>query len=184
MSLCGTTGTTQSHKACDACARPLQATLLSMLYQVVAGLEYLHRQGVIHGGAARRRLIAEACSGQARRWGGEPCKRVPAAACRPDARQHPAQGGQGGHQRHHQAGGEGGASCTFWRPGHASCCRSTAPPCSWPAQDFGLSQRLDAQATHVSNFNAGTPFYVAPEVVAMKRTSPASDIFSFGVVAW
>ncbi len=78
--------------------------------------------------------------------------------------------------------------------------------------DFGLSRRLDAQATHVSNFAAGTPFYVAPEVrkafcclaarsplarcgdsaacsalhqvVHYKRTSPASDIFSFGVIMW
>ncbi len=51
-------------------------------------------------------------------------------------------------------------------------------------QDFGLSTCLEAQATHVSNFGAGTPFYVAPEVVTLRRTSPASDIFSFGVVAW
>ncbi len=58
-----------------------------------------------------------------------------------------------------------------------------APP-PMAAQDFGLSNRLDGQATHVSNFGAGTPFYVAPEVVNAKRTSPASDIFSFGVVAW
>ncbi len=86
-----------------------------------------------------------------------------------------------------------------------------------PAQDFGLSQRLDAQATHVSNFNSGTPFYVAPEVrrgvplpavlcgaatttlwrtrkhcpcsiaaqvVLSKRLSPASDVYSWAILAW
>ncbi len=52
------------------------------------------------------------------------------------------------------------------------------------AQDFGFSTRLGQQATHVSNFCAGTPFYTAPEVTTQKRTSLASDIFSFGVVAW
>ncbi len=56
--------------------------------------------------------------------------------------------------------------------------------CGATLQDFGLSQRLDAQATHVSNFGAGTPFYVAPEVATMKRTSLAADVFSFGVIAW
>ncbi len=80
------------------------------------------------------------------------------------------------------------------------------------AQDFGLSNRLDGQATHVSGFGAGTPFYVAPEVrdavsathatclvqaalphvhvssapqvVLQRRSSTASDIFSLGVIAW
>jgi serine/threonine protein kinase len=28
--------------------------------------------------------------------------------------------------------------------------------------DFGLSMKLNPERTHVSNFSAGTPFYIAP----------------------
>ena len=40
---------------------------------------------------------------------------------------------------------------------------TTHPSCR-PA-DFGLSEMLDPERTHVSNHNKGTPFYAAPETV-------------------
>ena len=39
---------------------------------------------------------------------------------------------------------------------------TTHPSCR-PA-DFGLSEMLDPERTHVSNHNKGTPFYMAPEI--------------------
>uniref|UniRef100_A0A7S0RA10 Protein kinase domain-containing protein n=1 Tax=Chlamydomonas leiostraca TaxID=1034604 RepID=A0A7S0RA10_9CHLO len=50
--------------------------------------------------------------------------------------------------------------------------------------DFGLSAHLDADATHVSHFSRGTPFYVAPETVHRGRLTRASDMYSLGVVMW
>lgn len=50
--------------------------------------------------------------------------------------------------------------------------------------DFGLSAALGPDATHVSNFRAGTRPYMAPEVAAECRMTRASDIYSLGVVMW
>jgi serine/threonine protein kinase len=56
----------------------------------------------------------------------------------------------------------------------------------WTAKltDFGFSQALGADRTHVSNFSSGTPYYVAPEVVLHHRLTTASDIYSLGVLMW
>jgi serine/threonine protein kinase len=45
--------------------------------------------------------------------------------------------------------------------------------------DFGLSTRLDMDHTHVSNFTAGTAFYIAPEVVNCNQLTRASDVYSW-----
>lgn len=50
--------------------------------------------------------------------------------------------------------------------------------------DFGLSVALEPNATHVSNYTSGTPFYVAPEVLTTNRLSTASDVYSLGIVIW
>jgi serine/threonine protein kinase len=50
--------------------------------------------------------------------------------------------------------------------------------------DFGLSRALDPTATHVSNYRVGTASFMAPEVVQHGRMTPASDIYSVGVIMW
>jgi eukaryotic-like serine/threonine-protein kinase len=44
--------------------------------------------------------------------------------------------------------------------------------------DYGLSRAMDPDVTHVSNWTAGTPFYIAPEVVLHHQLTKASDIYS------
>jgi serine/threonine protein kinase len=50
--------------------------------------------------------------------------------------------------------------------------------------DFGLSRVLPPGATHASAHEGGTPFCVAPETAAHRRASPASDMYSYGVIMW
>jgi len=57
------------------------------------------------------------------------------------------------------------------------------PPARPPTHaDFGLSTTLGPTATHVSNYKSGTPYYCAPEVSALGRTTKASDTYSMGVL--
>ncbi|XP_068670413.1 death-associated protein kinase 1-like isoform X1 [Montipora foliosa] len=48
--------------------------------------------------------------------------------------------------------------------------------------DFGLARDLDSDQETKSSF--GTPDFVAPEVIRMKPVSPASDLWSLGVVTY
>ena len=50
--------------------------------------------------------------------------------------------------------------------------------------DFGLCTTIDPGATHISNVTNGTPYYVAPEVVANGMLEKNSDVYSFGVLMW
>ncbi|GFH07252.1 protein kinase domain-containing protein [Haematococcus lacustris] len=49
--------------------------------------------------------------------------------------------------------------------------------------DLGLGAVMGPQRTHLSNARAGTPLYMAPEVLR-GHFSPAADVYSFGVLAW
>ena len=56
--------------------------------------------------------------------------------------------------------------------------------------DFGLSRVLGpaaahlSQGVHASTVNIGTVAYAAPEALARGHASLASDVYSFGILAW
>jgi serine/threonine protein kinase len=50
--------------------------------------------------------------------------------------------------------------------------------------DFGQSHVMCPGASHVSGHVGGTPWNVAPEVAALHRVSPASDMYAYGVLMW
>ncbi|KAL6758747.1 hypothetical protein V8C86DRAFT_2587039 [Haematococcus lacustris] len=51
--------------------------------------------------------------------------------------------------------------------------------------DFGLSRFLEGpDQSHISNARQGTPYYMAPEVLAHGLMSREADAFSFGVILW
>jgi eukaryotic-like serine/threonine-protein kinase len=50
--------------------------------------------------------------------------------------------------------------------------------------DFGISHAVGSAPITVSGALLGTPAYLAPERVAGKEATPASDLYSLGIVAW
>ncbi|GAX82044.1 hypothetical protein CEUSTIGMA_g9472.t1 [Chlamydomonas eustigma] len=50
--------------------------------------------------------------------------------------------------------------------------------------DFGLSVKMQAGQSHISNMRRGTPFYTAPEVLSKGNMTKAADTFSYGVMLW
>ena len=52
------------------------------------------------------------------------------------------------------------------------------PPCpDPPAQDFGLSWRLEAGQSRVTGIRHGTPYYCPPEVSDLGYVTLASDVY-------
>lgn len=47
--------------------------------------------------------------------------------------------------------------------------------------DFGLAKRIQSEAAGESGYLAGTPHFMAPELFAGERASPASDVYALGV---
>ncbi|AXE37403.1 serine/threonine-protein kinase [Acidipropionibacterium virtanenii] len=62
----------------------------------------------------------------------------------------------------------GGASTSGWHP---------------KITDFGVSKILDSAASTSTAF-AGTPNYVSPEIILGRPPTPASDLYSFGVMLY
>lgn len=50
--------------------------------------------------------------------------------------------------------------------------------------DFGTSVLMVRGQTEINNFFAGTPAFMAPEVLARQPVSKASDVYSFGILLY
>ncbi|GFR41905.1 hypothetical protein Agub_g2695 [Astrephomene gubernaculifera] len=50
--------------------------------------------------------------------------------------------------------------------------------------DFGLSIKMAADQSHISNMRRGTPFYTCPQILAKGNMTKAADVYSMGVMMW
>ncbi|KXZ48633.1 hypothetical protein GPECTOR_26g536 [Gonium pectorale] len=50
--------------------------------------------------------------------------------------------------------------------------------------DFGLSIRMNADQSHISNMRRGTPFYTCPQILSRGNMTKAADVYSMGVMMW
>jgi serine/threonine-protein kinase len=50
--------------------------------------------------------------------------------------------------------------------------------------DFGIARTLDAPGLTTPDALVGTPSYMAPEVICGSRTSPAVDVYAFGILLY
>ena len=50
--------------------------------------------------------------------------------------------------------------------------------------DFGLSARLTAEQTHLSNVHSGTITHMAPEIVLAGHLSKSADVYAFGILMY
>ncbi|GIL77290.1 hypothetical protein Vretimale_3044 [Volvox reticuliferus] len=50
--------------------------------------------------------------------------------------------------------------------------------------DFGLSIKMSADQSHISNMRRGTPFYTCPQILSRGNMTKAADVYSMGVMMW
>lgn len=65
-----------------------------------------------------------------------------------------------------------------------TCHPMPPPPTLVQLADFGLSRILDATDSYISTGSYGTVTHAAPELLTTGRLTKASDVFSFGRLAY
>jgi serine/threonine-protein kinase len=70
------------------------------------------------------------------------------------------------------------------KPANVFLCRRGGVPDFVKVLDYGIARALDAQETTATGVVAGTPDYMAPEVIRGDGIQPASDIYALGATAY
>ncbi|EFJ46355.1 hypothetical protein VOLCADRAFT_105557 [Volvox carteri f. nagariensis] len=72
------------------------------------------------------------------------------------------------------------------KPGNILLTEDPSSPWGLVAKlaDFGMSRSLASDRTHTTTRNFGTVAYMAPEVLGIGKVSPASCMYSFGIILW
>ncbi|KXZ52948.1 hypothetical protein GPECTOR_8g322 [Gonium pectorale] len=134
---------------------------LALAADVAAGMAHVHANGIVHGDLSSGNILL-----------------------RQRSQQDPEQ--EGGAVVWGQEGPRGPQQPPSDDPAVAAGAGAGGPPWRPPLVakvcDFGLSVRMGEGQTHASNRWQGTPFYMAPEQLALGRVSKAADVYSFGVV--
>ncbi|GFR46041.1 hypothetical protein Agub_g7510 [Astrephomene gubernaculifera] len=72
------------------------------------------------------------------------------------------------------------------KPGNILLAEDPGSPWGFVAKlaDFGLSRALAADRTHLTTKTLGTVSYMCPVVLSTGRVSPASCVYSYGIILW
>lgn len=129
--------------------------MLLLLLDVVAGMEYLHGEGILHGDLKAANVSHAVC--MAPDLIPTPCVHIDETTA---------------------------SQCLDQPSCQVLLTSSRVDVRGWTAKisDFGLSRLLDTRSSHLHTRTHGTVMYAAPELLKDGRLTKAADVYSFGLL--